>query len=55
VARADLLAEAARAGQASGRRRPVAADPKQPARALAGLLADGLIATDDDGASFRLP
>ncbi|MDY3678504.1 MAG: A/G-specific adenine glycosylase [Actinomyces urogenitalis] len=55
VARADLLAEATRAGQASGRRRLVAADPEQPARALAGLLADGLIATDDDGASFRLP
>ena len=27
----------------------------QPARALAGLEADGLIATDDQGASFRLP
>lgn len=55
VSRGDLLAEAARAGQAAGRRTPVTGDPEQPARALAGLLADGLIATDDDGASFRLP
>ena len=30
-------------------------DPQQPSRVLAGLLADGLVATDDDGATFRLP
>ncbi|WP_328704997.1 A/G-specific adenine glycosylase [Actinomyces faecalis] len=61
VTRAELLAEAARAGTSRRGRGEAAAeragvrDPEQPARALAGLLADGLIASDDDGASFRLP
>ena len=48
----ELMACAARAGvRASGG----APDPEQPTRALATLLTDGLIATDDDGASYRLP
>ena len=48
----ELVACAARAGvRASGG----APDPDQPARALATLLTDGLIATDDDGATYRLP
>ena len=48
----ELMACAARAGvRASGG----APDPDQPTRALATLLTDGLIATDDDGASYRLP
>lgn len=42
-----------------GRRELLAAvsgsDPAQPARALSGLLADGLVATDDDGVTIRLP
>lgn len=46
-----LLAAAAVAGGHRG----AAADPAQPDRALAGLLADGLVATDDDGATYRLP
>ena len=46
-----LLRAASGAGARAGR----AADRGQPARALASLLADGLIATDDDGATFRLP
>ncbi|RRD30808.1 A/G-specific adenine glycosylase [Actinomyces bowdenii] len=50
LARTDLLVAAAAAGDRAGR-----ADPDQPARALASLLADGLIATDDDGATYRLP
>lgn len=50
LARTDLLVAAAAAGRRAGR-----ADPDQPARALAGLLTDGLIATDDDGATYRLP
>ncbi|EQM96868.1 hypothetical protein HMPREF0059_02664, partial [Actinomyces viscosus C505] len=49
---AELRACAARAGtRASGGAR----DPEQPVRALSTLLADGLIATDDDGATYRLP
>ena len=47
-----LVACAARAGSRST---GGAADPDQPRRALATLLADGLIATDDDGATYRLP
>lgn len=43
------------AASVAGAHRGAAADPAQPARALAGLLADGLIATDDDGATYRLP
>ena len=31
------------------------ADPRRPERILAGLLADGLMATDDGGATYRLP
>ena len=46
-----LLRAASGAGARAGR----AVDRGQPARALASLLADGLIATDDDGATFRLP
>lgn len=46
-----LLAAGAGAGAHAGR----AADREQPGRALASLLADGLIATDDDGTTFRLP
>lgn len=44
-----LLAAAAGAAKRGG------ADPGQPARALASLLADGLIATDDAGTTYRLP
>lgn len=51
VPRAALLAAAAVAGAHSGD----AADPGQPERALTGLLRDGLIATDDEGATYRLP
>ncbi|AMD87357.1 adenine glycosylase [Actinomyces radicidentis] len=51
IPREALLATASVAGAHRGE----AADPAQPARALAGLLADGLIATDDDGATYRLP
>ncbi|WP_438357737.1 A/G-specific adenine glycosylase [Actinomyces radicidentis] len=51
IPREALLAAASVAGAHRGE----AADPAQPARALAGLLADGLIATDDDGATYRLP
>ena len=52
VEAAELRACAARAGtRASGGAR----DPEQPVRALSTLLADGLIATDDDGATYRLP
>ena len=48
----ELMACAAKAGaRASGG----APDPQQPVRALATLLTDGLIATDDDGATYRLP
>lgn len=47
-----LVACAARAGSRSTGGAP---DPDQPRRALATLLADGLIATDDDGATYRLP
>ena len=49
--REALLAAASLAGAHRG----AAADPDQPARALVGLLADGLIATDDAGATYRLP
>ena len=62
VGREDLLAAAAAAGAtsatASGRvggRAGDPADPLRPERALAGLLADGLVATDDGGATYRLP
>jgi len=48
----ELVACATRAGVRSSGGAP---DPDQPARALATLLADGLIATDDDGATYRLP
>ena len=48
----ELVACATRAGVRSSGGAP---DPEQPARALATLLADGLIATDDDGATYRLP
>ena len=52
VEAAELRACAARAGtRASGGAR----DPEQPVRALSTLLTDGLIATDDDGATYRLP
>ena len=44
-----LLAAAAGAAKRGG------ADPGPPARALASLLADGLIATDDAGTTYRLP
>ncbi len=50
--RAAALA-GARGGEASGR--AGTADRDQPQRALAGLLADGLIATDDGGETYRLP
>lgn len=43
------------AGAGAGAREGRAADHEQPGRALASLLADGLIATDDDGTTFRLP
>ncbi|GGO98841.1 hypothetical protein GCM10011612_14710 [Actinomyces gaoshouyii] len=46
---AEALLAAAGAAKRGG------ADPGQPARALAGLLADGLIATDDAGTTYRLP
>lgn len=48
VSREEL--RAAVTGGAGGR-----ADPRRPERVLAGLLADGLVATDDDGATYRLP
>ena len=48
VSREEL--RAAVTGGAGGR-----ADPRRPERILAGLLADGLVATDDDGATYRLP
>lgn len=51
LSRELLLAAAALAGGRAGDR----ADPGQPERALAGLVADGLVATDDNGASYRLP
>ena len=35
--------------------RVVASFELLPERALAGLLADGLVATDDGGATYRLP
>lgn len=50
VGSAELLAAAAGAGGRGGKE-----DDDQPARALAGLLADGLIATDDGGTTYRLP
>ena len=43
------------AGAGAGVRAGRAADREQPGRALASLLADGLIATDDGGTTFRLP
>ncbi|SHI49114.1 A/G-specific DNA-adenine glycosylase [Actinomyces denticolens] len=49
-----VVAEALLAAAAGAARRG-SADPGQPARALAGLLADGLIATDDAGSTYRLP
>lgn len=49
-----VLAEALLAAAAGAAKRGDA-DPGQPARALAGLLADGLIATDDAGTTYRLP
>ena len=49
----ELMACAARAGSRTAN--GLVSDPDQPARALASLLADGLIATDDDGATYRLP
>ena len=52
VEAAELRACAARAGTRAPGGAP---DPEQPVRALATLLADGLIATDDDGATYRLP
>ena len=53
---ATLSAEALlTAGAGAGARAGRAADREQPGRALASLLADGLIATDDDGTTFRLP
>ena len=62
VGRGQLLAAAARAGERGGERGGrggrggrAQADPTQPARALASLLADGLVATDDGGATYRLP
>ena len=68
VGREELLAAAAGAtsaaagagtsATASGRaggRAGDPADPLRPERALAGLLADGLVATDDGGATYRLP
>jgi len=48
----ELVACAARAGLRSSGGAP---DPDQPVRALSTLLVDGLITTDDDGASYRLP
>ena len=67
VGREELLAAAvgatsaaagATSATASGRaggRADDPADPRRPERALAGLLADGLVATDDGGATYRLP
>ena len=53
---ATLSAEALlTAGAGAGARAGRAADREQPGRALASLLADGLIATDDGGTTFRLP
>ena len=46
-----LLDAAGGAGARGGR----TADRGQPSRALASLLDDGLIATDDGGGTFRLP
>ena len=46
------MACAARAGLRSSGGAP---DPDQPVRALSTLLVDGLITTDDDGVSYRLP
>lgn len=51
LTREHLETEAARAGARAGK----GGDPQQPARVLAGLLVDGLVATDDGGATFRLP
>mgnify|MGYP000882564861 FL=1 len=48
----ELVACAARAGLRSSGGAP---DPDQPVRALSTLLVDGLITTDDDGVSYRLP
>ena len=48
----ELKACAARAGLSGTGGAP---DPDQPGRALTTLLTDGLIATDDDGATYRLP
>ncbi|OMG20864.1 adenine glycosylase [Actinomyces naeslundii] len=48
----ELVACAARAGLRSSGGAP---DPDQPVRALSTLLVDGLITTDDNGASYRLP
>lgn len=53
VEAAVLAACAARAGSRTGA--GAASDPDQPRRALTTLLADGLIATDDDGVTYRLP
>ena len=53
---ATLSAEALlTAGAGAGARAGRAADREQPGRALASLLADGHIATDDDGTTYRLP
>ena len=49
----ELMACAARAGSRTAN--GLVSDPDQPARVLASLLADRLIATDDDGATYRLP
>ena len=49
----ELMACVTRAGSRTAN--GLVSDPDQPARALASLLADGLIATDDDGATYRLP
>lgn len=45
VPASELVAQARRAG----------GDADQPQRALAGLVADGLVVSDDAGASYRLP
>ena len=51
LGRGELLAAAAGVSLARGQH----PDPAQPERVLASLLADGLIATHDDGATYRLP
>ena len=55
-ARPARVSEKPRSGRrGTGDRAGDQADPRWPERILAGLLADGLAATDDGGATYRLP